>query len=325
MEHNKDFQEHRNRVHEETLETMEDVIQHLCPFKKKISKLFGINSTFIFRGVSDHNYQLQPSLYRGFEKKSHNRDVLLEELRLLKDFVEACDLSGTQIPADSYKLRIEINSDNTIFNRMMKEQSSWLVDGTLNEIIGLAQHYGVPTRFLDWSYQPLVALYFASIGAIKKMNNDLDKDYSDSYIAVWAYLPTNHSRVKVVDLPRSINSHISYQQGCFTFIIQDRDRFSPINRSDNDRSKTLFMDTYLRQDDLTNNIILAPKTLLVKLKIPYSLVTEIYKYCDAYSFNAATLFRGPHGSAEYTNEKRIMHKVEYDLNLKKKGLKPITL
>lgn len=47
----------------------------------------------------------------------------------------------------------------------------------------LAQHYGLPTRLLDWTENPLVAAYFAV------------QDSSDSDACIWALWPTRLNRV----------------------------------------------------------------------------------------------------------------------------------
>jgi hypothetical protein len=82
--------------------------------------------------------------------------------------------------------------------------------------ISLAQHHGVPTRLLDWSTSPLVALYFC-------VENDTDKDGS-----VWCFGPSmayisdhdliNNLKIQKIGRvePFHLTPRISNQQSCFT-------------------------------------------------------------------------------------------------------------
>lgn len=75
-----------------------------------------------YRGESDKNWQLKPSIMRGVRSEAESR--IFSEL-----MVEA--------PA-------EFSSDRTMFDKLVR-----------------AQHYSLPTRLLDVSLNPLVGLYFA--------------------------------------------------------------------------------------------------------------------------------------------------------------------
>jgi len=107
-------------------------------------------SPFVFRGLSDMNYRLETTLIRlggEFQKL---------EAHLLRNFRK-------------YAHRDMVQGDSTWH---------WL---------SVAQHHGLPTRLLDWTYSPFVAMHFATANITKF---DIDGAiWAVNYLDVHRYLP----------------------------------------------------------------------------------------------------------------------------------------
>ncbi|MEM6263088.1 MAG: FRG domain-containing protein [Bacteroidota bacterium] len=104
-------------------------------------------SAYVYRGLEDHTYELTTTLNRLGE--SHL------EKHLLRNFIKYSKID---------------DSGRSTWN--------WLA---------LAQHHGLPTRLLDWTYSPLVALHFATADFTK-----YDKDgciWAINYVDAKRYLP----------------------------------------------------------------------------------------------------------------------------------------
>ncbi len=117
-------------------------LDELLVIVKELTKRYG--SRIWYRGQADSSWELTPSVQRnGYDK------------------------SETYITNDFY-----IRVKQVITNPPIKENfSAWMA---------MMQHYGLPTRLLDWSMSPLVAAFFATEGF---------EEHKGSDACIWVLFP----------------------------------------------------------------------------------------------------------------------------------------
>lgn len=169
-------------------------------------------SQWFFRGVDKKERKLIPGLYR---------------LDISKGFTSWVDL-------ESYILQIFQREAKPFHNLQNQEHV---------EMLCLAQHHGLPTRLLDWTTNPLIALFFAT----EKYNLDSDS-------AVWCYgvhstincLPESTiverriSTREQILFPQHISQRITNQSGCFTVHHHPEERSDFIAFEDSNEASGIF-------------------------------------------------------------------------------------
>ena len=129
-------------VQEIYINKLEDVFK-LISEQEYDTKIKRYRSSFLYRGVHNSSYKLTTSLQRNCKEKQK----VLEE-SILRNFAKYAASDDPEI-----------------------KESVWR-----QMIVG--QHHGLPTRLLDWTYSPLVAMHFAC-------SNDSLQEFGKNDICIW--------------------------------------------------------------------------------------------------------------------------------------------
>lgn len=198
---------------EELVESAEELVARLAPHSPE----WGPEPRdWVFRGQRDSTWGLTPSAWREDSVKEFvaraptSRGERIEvESHLLRRFAMLADVQGLPTLADPTDC-------------MLRAGEEWLPK-RLHAHAALAQHYGVPTRLLDWSKRPLVAAWFAAEGAARE-------PLVGGRLAVWALRRSRDRQeellspqgVQVVRAPRASNPNLHLQSGLFTICEDER-------------------------------------------------------------------------------------------------------
>ncbi len=216
------------------------VIQTLTEFTDLIERTCTDQEDVLFRGQSA-DWPLLPSLAR----ERLTEDVLIAEQSMLDDFQRHSVPYLRTVPTTTWE---------------------WLA---------LAQHYGLPTRLLDWSQNPLTSLWFAVCNPARQPQNGV----------VWILRPTNEDYATAseknsleckrnsVFAPKDMSERITSQVAWFTVhkCSSGDSHFEPLEQSSEFGGK------------------------LTKVLIPASRFAHLRFYLNTYGVNHASVFPGLDG------------------------------
>ncbi|MEE0547507.1 MAG: FRG domain-containing protein [Peptococcaceae bacterium] len=259
---------------------------------------------FIFRGMSNASWPLLPGIYR-----EHQED----------------EITATVSDASSSK-KIYQASEYEILSHFKKEASGLLPHIPMKDDftwLQYAQHYGVPTRLLDFTANPLVAMYFCCRSGSENdgviwIINTVSFDYWSTNESVCDFLrrrgdiinfimqevrgefdygelvgePRDNKIRPLMFIPPYIDQRMSAQSSRFLIWGEKQSALEDMIKPDNEMQ----LDTGMNVDFINDEHFLG------KMIVPAECKKGIMKELDLLNINEKSIFPGLDGIGRYLNK-----------------------
>lgn len=281
---------------------------------------FSSDLRWVFRGQADSNWGLQPKVFR-MTKHLHDgqeveiaeimrwapgqvrslvpppNDLARRELSLVYRYCRNLEKMGIEVPHDRPDMW---NVSARATHPRGFPPKRW------RAAFALAQHYGIPTRLLDWSTDALVAAYFAAVEVARER---WEGNRERECLAVWAlyvdsqrWFDARGTGFEFVTAPTASNPNLFAQSGLFTLVRFGRG--DPRAAIDHPPDLDSFMLNSALPELGEGARLRVPA--LVKLTLPCSQARALLMLLELRGISAAKIYPGHRGAAEALSERRWM-------------------
>ena len=300
---------------------------------------------WVFRGQSDSNYQLVPSSFRN--PKDDPYDQILSELTNIHLFMQKADEISTspfpfhikdmlgQLRVNIFDLKPENKSEEQILIDIPNFPYTEVI-----EYIALAQHYGIPTRFLDWTDSPFIAAFFAAEKVLNFIRDEYELNLNGKYddaninnsiaiehhqtldsliterissglfpdkISVWAfntkYTNSNRSPIAFVRTSLMDNLNLKAQSGCFTYYKKTDLR---LNDQGSFKCMSEIWDEDSSENTYSGNLCSEETSMFRKITLPTTEAFEVLRLIYRFGIEEASIYPNLENAAKSLKYKKLL-------------------